>query len=380
MVENTTPNRGYPLPDGTNNLASDVGRLIAALLNIDQDVLAILSAVSSAASVNSPVFTGEPKAPTAAQGTNSTQIANTTFVQAAIEALVAAAPGALDTLNELAAALDDDPNFATTVTNALAAKLDKSGGVLTGNTTLKTTGSAVFGIDATDAAAQLQLRRNGVTKWVLYGNNTDNPTLVLQNTVGSEAVFTVDPADNIVRFNDRPKVAGQDVWDDGFVTAAKITGKLGYTPWHSGTLPAPADKQSTSDQAFAGKIKTPEVTLNGGGRVYEASGDIVVSNGSLASYLRFRANGELAYYVDGAAVAVFRADGDLYSAGAGGNLGTLLAAKVGQAQCNHNTGTVELAQMLHGQTVDVPNPYVVTGLRYGPAGEIFQRVKALRNY
>ncbi|WP_233470879.1 MULTISPECIES: phage tail protein, partial [Citrobacter] len=74
----------------------------------------------------SPTFTGTPKAPTAAAGNNSTQLANTAFVQAAIAALVASSPTALDTLNELAAALGNDPNFATTMTNALAGKMDKA--------------------------------------------------------------------------------------------------------------------------------------------------------------------------------------------------------------------------------------------------------------
>lgn len=74
----------------------------------------------------SPTFTGTPKAPTAVAGNNSTQLANTAFVQAAIAALVDSSPGALDTLNELAKALGNDPNFATTMTNALAGKMDKS--------------------------------------------------------------------------------------------------------------------------------------------------------------------------------------------------------------------------------------------------------------
>ncbi|WP_410732542.1 phage tail protein, partial [Citrobacter freundii] len=74
----------------------------------------------------SPTFTGTPKAPTAAAGNNSTQLANTAFVQAAIAALVASSPAALDTLNELAVALGNDPNFAATMTNALAGKMDKT--------------------------------------------------------------------------------------------------------------------------------------------------------------------------------------------------------------------------------------------------------------
>jgi len=76
--------------------------------------------------IDSPEFTGTPKVPTAAPGTNNTQAASTAFTKAAIDAAIAAlvdsSPGALDTLNELAAALGDDPNFATTITNALALK------------------------------------------------------------------------------------------------------------------------------------------------------------------------------------------------------------------------------------------------------------------
>ncbi|MEE3636353.1 hypothetical protein UIA24_19170, partial [Pseudomonas sp. AL 58] len=72
----------------------------------------------------SPALTGTPTAPTAAAGTNTAQIATTAFVRAALAALVDSSPAALDTLNELAAAIGDDPNFAVTMTNALAGKLD----------------------------------------------------------------------------------------------------------------------------------------------------------------------------------------------------------------------------------------------------------------
>ncbi len=70
----------------------------------------------------SPTFTGTPTAPTAAQSVNNTQIATTAFVKSAIAGMVGSAPAALDTLNELAAALGNDPNFATTMLNALAGK------------------------------------------------------------------------------------------------------------------------------------------------------------------------------------------------------------------------------------------------------------------
>jgi hypothetical protein len=79
--------------------------------------------MAAKAPLASPTFTGTPAAPTAAGGTNTTQIATTAFVKAAIDALISSAPGTLDTLDELAAALGDDANFASTVTTALANRL-----------------------------------------------------------------------------------------------------------------------------------------------------------------------------------------------------------------------------------------------------------------
>lgn len=78
------------------------------------------------ANLDSPAFTGTPSCPTAVKGANNQLLANTAFVQAAIAALVDSAPGALDTLKELAVALGNDPNFATTMTNALAGKASKA--------------------------------------------------------------------------------------------------------------------------------------------------------------------------------------------------------------------------------------------------------------
>ncbi|EOZ1555635.1 hypothetical protein ACQK1D_001397 [Escherichia coli] len=94
----------------------------------------VKSVVADYAPLSSPALTGKPTAPTAAQTANDTQLANTAFVKAAIAALVASSPEALDTLNELAAALGNDPNFATTMTNALAGKqpLDKTLTALSG--------------------------------------------------------------------------------------------------------------------------------------------------------------------------------------------------------------------------------------------------------
>lgn len=90
--------------------------------HIVSDITGLQALLDAKATLASPVFTGSPTVPTAALDNNSQQIANTAFVKQAIDALVSGAPGALDTLQELATALGDDPNFATTMTNALAEK------------------------------------------------------------------------------------------------------------------------------------------------------------------------------------------------------------------------------------------------------------------
>ncbi|EOC7947354.1 phage tail protein [Salmonella enterica subsp. enterica serovar Anatum] len=103
---------------------------LTSATNSDSEVLALsakagkvlATQISAKADLSSPAFTDKPTTPTAAEGDKSQQIANTEFVMRAIAALVGSSPEALDTLNELAQALGNDPNFATTVTNALAGK------------------------------------------------------------------------------------------------------------------------------------------------------------------------------------------------------------------------------------------------------------------
>lgn len=73
----------------------------------------------------SPTFTGTPTAPTPAANDNSKKLVTTEFVARAIAALAGTVPETLDTLKELADALGNDPNFATTVLNKLAEKLAK---------------------------------------------------------------------------------------------------------------------------------------------------------------------------------------------------------------------------------------------------------------
>ncbi|MQL43687.1 phage tail protein [Escherichia coli] len=105
--------------------------------------LAALDPHSQYAPKESPTFTGTPKAPTPAAGNNTTQLATTAFVQAALTALINGAPATLDTLKEIAAAINNDPNFSTTINNALAQKAPLSSPALTGTPTAPTAAQSV---------------------------------------------------------------------------------------------------------------------------------------------------------------------------------------------------------------------------------------------
>lgn len=100
----------------------------------------------------SPVFTGTPTAPTATAGTNTNQIATTAFVKTAVDNLVNTAPAALDTLNELATALGNDPNFATTITTSIASRAPSANPSFSGTTAFSGsvvfTGATIIGISA----------------------------------------------------------------------------------------------------------------------------------------------------------------------------------------------------------------------------------------
>ncbi|EFN6914933.1 phage tail protein [Escherichia coli] len=105
--------------------------------------LAALDPHSQYAPKESPTFTGTPKAPTPAAGNNTTQLATTAFVQAALTALINGAPATLDTLKEIAAAINNDPKFSTTINNALALKAPLSSPALTGTPTAPTAAQSV---------------------------------------------------------------------------------------------------------------------------------------------------------------------------------------------------------------------------------------------
>lgn len=131
----------------------------------------------------SPAFTGVPTAPTAATGTNTTQVATTAFVQTEVTALVDSAPSTLNTLNELAAALGDDANFSTTVTNSIATKSPLSSPNFTGTVGIGNTTSSSFSSSANNLVVGSGSGSEGITIFggaesnIFFSDGTSAPSI-----------------------------------------------------------------------------------------------------------------------------------------------------------------------------------------------------------
>lgn len=165
----------------------DTLKEIAAAINNDPKFsTTINNELALKAPLSSPALTGTPTAPTAAQSVNNTQIATTAFVKSAIAAMVGSAPAALDTLNELAAALGNDPNFSTTVLNALAGKQPLD------NTLTNLSGKDVAGLLAYlglgEAAKSRVLQRGGDSVKDVMSQNAITYLLSLKAGVNGERV------------------------------------------------------------------------------------------------------------------------------------------------------------------------------------------------
>ncbi|EHK3002037.1 prophage tail fiber N-terminal domain-containing protein [Salmonella enterica subsp. enterica serovar Poona] len=127
---------------GLVQLCSATGNDSEALAATPKAVKTVMDEVKTKAPLDSPAFTGTPTTPTPPDDAAGQEMANAAFVRKLLATLVDSSPETLDTLNELAAALGNDPNFATTMTNALAGKQPLSD-VLTSLSSLPATGNKV---------------------------------------------------------------------------------------------------------------------------------------------------------------------------------------------------------------------------------------------
>ena len=155
--------------------------------------------------------------------TLSTDAANKSYVDTAIANLIDGAPGTIDTLNELAAALGDDPNFATTMTNSLAAKLDLSGGTMTGNIAMGSYKISGLGTPTTGSDATTKTYVDGILGSATAAAASASAAATSEaNAATSEA----NAAASYDSFDDRylgPKASNPTVDNDG---NALLTGAL----------------------------------------------------------------------------------------------------------------------------------------------------------
>jgi hypothetical protein len=225
--------------------------------------LATATAASTYAPIASPTLTGIPLAPTAAANTNTTQIATTAYVQTELTDLIGGAPGALDTLNELAAALADDASYSTTITTALAGKLPLAGGTMTGAIAMGT--SKITGLgeptSAQDAATKNYIDTASIAPSNLTGPITSvgSATSIASQT-GTGTKFVVDTSPTLVT----PVL--------GVATATSINGT---------TIPSSKTLVATDSTAYvvpsqtsnAGKYLTTDGTTSSWGALTVPSAD-----------------------------------------------------------------------------------------------------------
>jgi|SRR4028119_64264 hypothetical protein len=154
---------------GNVNNTSDINKPVST---------ATQSALNLKANLSSPNFTDIPTVPTASIGNNSLQAANTAFVSTAIANLVSSSPSTLDTLNELATALGNDPNFATTISTSLGLKANIASPTFTGNVGF----SGTLSLPTTTGTTVGTIWRNGSN---LEFKDTSNVTQVILNSAGN---------------------------------------------------------------------------------------------------------------------------------------------------------------------------------------------------
>ena len=159
------------------------------------DIATLNNSKNSLSTVNGTILNGVI-ATTQAQSDNTGKIATTAYVKTAVANVVDSAPGTLDTLNELAAALGDDANYATTTANTIGTKLPKSGGQMTGNITmagsqtvdgrdLSVDGSKLDGIESGATADQT---KSDIDALLIDADTCDGQHLGTSNNVAFQTI------------------------------------------------------------------------------------------------------------------------------------------------------------------------------------------------
>ena len=178
-ITGTTAARVIVSSDGTNATIPVATTEVSGVMSAAQ-----VDTLASKANTVSPAFTGTPTAPTQAANNNSTRIATTAYVQTELTDLIGGAPGALDTLNELAAAIGDDASYASGITTAIGLKANTASPTFTGTV-------------------------GGITKEMVGLGSVANIAVSGSNT-GDEVAASTTTAGVVERATDTEALAGAD--------------------------------------------------------------------------------------------------------------------------------------------------------------------------
>ena len=143
----------------------DVTGNITVTGTVDGVDVAALNTTVGNLGISGGAIASSTTATTQSASDNSTKVATTAYTDTAISNLVDSSPAALNTLNELAAAINDDASFSTTITNSIATKMPLSGGTFTGSVIVGNGGTSVSDaglvVSADDSGAAIMLQRSG---------------------------------------------------------------------------------------------------------------------------------------------------------------------------------------------------------------------------
>ena len=212
------------VPTVTETLAGTTSEVFAddlnaRLTNAEADIDSAEASIALKAPLASPALIGTPTAPTATAGTNTTQIATTAFVTGAITTLVDGAPGVLDTLNEIAASLGDDPDFAGTLSGEIASKANIQDPTFSGTVTTDSITIDNNKISTTVTNANLELDPSGT------GNVTVQSNLVVTGVTFTNSIASTVSGVNIQ--GDTTFTAGIPNFQAVSQTVVSLTGATG---------------------------------------------------------------------------------------------------------------------------------------------------------
>ena len=278
--------------DGTflipNNLDAnggiDVSGHITVTGNVDGVDIATRDALFGGLTSSSGVLTNGVTATTQSASDNTTKVATTAYVTTAVSNLVDSAPGALNTLNELAAAMGDDANFSTTVTNSIATKMPLAGGTFTGDVTFdgETAGRDIV-FDRSDNS--LEFADNAMAK---FGDSTD--LQIFHNGSGSYIKDT--------------GTGNLELWSNTLVFRNAAGNEVMAAFLEDGTSKLYYDNTQTLETTSSGVTVTGEVKSSTGKFVKDST-----------DFLEFTDNTRMDITINGNNEFRFEADGDFHADG-----------------------------------------------------------------